>query len=390
MSKIVFFCIAAHGHTNPTLKVVEELVSRGHAVLYYSYLPFREKIEAAGAKFISCDEYDAGNHLTPEDGARIGTDIAFSTKILVDTTLALDDKVCREMKEFQPDCIVADSMAYWGKAAALKLKIPFVSSTTTFAFNRYSAKIMKQSMGQLFKMIFAMKDVNKNLKRLQDKGYPIENILSLIQNDNETNTIVYTSAEFQPCSDTFSNKYTFVGPSIRTIPRKNPGERKCVYISLGTVNNLLLKFYRNCMTALKDSPYDVIMSVGEATDISSLGEIPSNFRVQHRVDQIEVLAAADVFLSHCGMNSVNESLYYEVPLVLYPQTAEQGGVARRVSELGAGIFLEKNTSECIKTAVDKVLNNESYRKNASVISQSFKNCGGAELAADAIEKVMTK
>ncbi len=390
MSKIVFFCIAAHGHTNPTLKVVEELVSRGHAVLYYSYLPFREKIEAAGAKFISCDEYDAGNHLTPEDGARIGTDIAFSTKILVDTTLALDDKVCREMAEFQPDCIVADSMAYWGKAAALKLKIPFVSSTTTFAFNRYSAKIMKQSMGQLFKMIFAMKDVNKNLKRLQDKGYPIENILSLIQNDNETNTIVYTSAEFQPCSDTFSNKYTFVGPSIRTIPRKNPGERKCVYISLGTVNNLLLKFYRNCITALKESPYDVIMSVGEATDISLLGEIPSNFQVQHRVDQIEVLAAADVFLSHCGMNSVNESLYYEVPLVLYPQTAEQGGVARRVSELGAGIFLEKNTPECIKAAVDKVLDNESYRKNASVISQSFKNCGGAELAADAIEKVMTK
>lgn len=388
MSKIVFFCIAAHGHTNPTLNVVKELVSRGHQVLYYSYLSFQEKIEAAGAKFIGCDEYDAGNHLTAEDGARIGTDIAFSTKILVDTTLALDDMVCREMAEFQPDCIVADSMAYWGKAAALKLKIPFVSSTTTFAFNQYSSKIMKQSVGQLFKMIFAMPSVNKDLKRLWDKGYPIENILSLIANDNETNTIVYTSPEFQPCADTFSDKYTFVGPSIRVIPRKTPCERKCIYISLGTVNNLLLQFYRNCMTALKDSSYEVIMSVGEATDIGSLGEIPDNFRVEHRVDQIEVLSAADVFISHCGMNSVNESLYYEVPLVLFPQTAEQGGVARRVSDLGAGIYLEKNTAECIKTAVEKVLNDDSYRKNASVISQSFKNCGGAQLAADAIEKVI--
>ena len=37
MSKIVFFCIPAHGHTNPTLGVVRELISRGHQVFYYSY-----------------------------------------------------------------------------------------------------------------------------------------------------------------------------------------------------------------------------------------------------------------------------------------------------------------------------------------------------------------
>ena len=46
MKKIVFFCIPAHGHTNPTLGVVRELVSRGHQVRYYSYDALREKIEA--------------------------------------------------------------------------------------------------------------------------------------------------------------------------------------------------------------------------------------------------------------------------------------------------------------------------------------------------------
>ena len=50
MSRIVFFSIPAHGHTNPTLGVVRELVSRGHQVWYYSYEAFREKIEAAGGK----------------------------------------------------------------------------------------------------------------------------------------------------------------------------------------------------------------------------------------------------------------------------------------------------------------------------------------------------
>ena len=145
MARIVFFCIPAHGHTNPTLGVVRELTVRGHEVLYYSYRPFREKIEAAGARFFACDDFDAEFRLTKEEAARLGSDLALSTRVLVDTTLALDDMVCREMERLKPDCIVADSMAVWGKAVAQKLGIPFVSSTTTFAFYKHSAKVMKQS-----------------------------------------------------------------------------------------------------------------------------------------------------------------------------------------------------------------------------------------------------
>ena len=126
MARIVFFCIPAHGHTNPTLGVVRELTARGHEVVYYSYEPFREKIEAAGARFVPCDAFDAELHLTREEAAQLGSDLALSTRVLVDTTLALDDMVCREMQRLQPDCIVADSMAVWGKAVAKKLGICFL------------------------------------------------------------------------------------------------------------------------------------------------------------------------------------------------------------------------------------------------------------------------
>ena len=245
MSKIVFFCIPAHGHTNPTLNVVRELIARGHEVLYYSYNSFKEKIERAGATFVSCDDFDAEQHIDPKDAKRVGSDLAFSTKLLVDTTLALDDMVCKEMERLQPDCIVADSMAVWGKAVALKLGIPFVSSTTTSAFNKHSAQIMKQSLGQLFGMIFSMPKINKDIKRLQDKGYPVKSILDIIQNDENTHTIVYTSPQFQPCADTFNDKYVFVGPSIR--PVEEPIEKtsdKLIYISMGTVMNDMAGLYR--------------------------------------------------------------------------------------------------------------------------------------------------
>lgn len=393
MSKIAFFCIPAHGHTNPTLAVVRELVRRGNEVWYYSYDSMKEKIESAGARFISCDKYDMQMRLAPEDGVRISTDLAFATKVLVETTLAVGKGIEEEMLAWKPDCIVADSMAVWGKAIARKLGCPFVSSTTTFAFNKASAKTMKQSPGSLFKLLFSMGKINRDVKRLRENGYPIKNILDIIQNDNETDTIVYTSPEFQPCAETFSEKYLFAGPSIReeqAAGRRNRGEqaggRKQVYISLGTVNNDKCGFYQNCMAALQDMPVDVVISVGEMLELEKLGEIPENIRIERYVNQIEVLQNTDAFLTHCGMNSVSEALYFKVPLVLYPQTAEQQSVAARVHELGAGVYLEAADAGAVREAVADVLEEPAYRRKAGEIAESFYRCGGAAAAAEKIER----
>ena len=274
------------------------------------------------------------------------------------------------------------------REVAKKLGIPFISSTTTFAFNRYSAKVMKQSGDQMLKMMLAMPKINRDLQRLRDRGYPIKNILDIIQNDDRTDTIVYTSPEFQPCADTFSDKYAFVGPSIR--PATETVEKThdvLIYISMGTVNNDLLPFYRACIAAFADSPYQVILSTGEQIDRSALGTLPDNITALPHVDQIAVLQKADVFLSHCGMNSASESLYFGVPLVLFPQTNEQGGVAARVAELGAGLKLKKADAASIRTAVNAVLQTPSYRANAQNIRESFLRCGGAKAAVDRILSV---
>ena len=388
MSKIAFFCIPAHGHTNPTLEVVRELIRRGNEIRYYSYDIMREKIESTGASYISCDPYDIQMHLKPEDADRVGKDIAFSTEILVKTTLALDDAILNDMKKWNPDCIVADSVATWGKLTALKLSIPFICSTTTFAFNRYSAQIMKQDIRQLFSMIFSMGKSKKYIKMLQKKGYPVKNIISIIQNDNDTETIVYTSPEFQPFAETFSEKYTFVGPSIRQSETEvEKPDKKIIYISLGTVNNQVASFFKNCIHAFKNSEYQVIMSVGNIIDPDELKPVPDNFKIERYTDQIEVLQKASVFITHCGMNSVNEALYYQVPLVLFPQTNEQSGVAYRVNELGAGAYLKENNPEEIKQITEKVLSDPSYQDNAKKIAESFYRCGGAKAAADKIEKL---
>ena len=385
MGKIVFFSIPAHGHTNPTLPVVAELVSRGHEVWYYSFLEFKEKIEGMGAKFLPCDEF-----LPPisqeELDRKAGKDFAALIEMIVDTTMALEEKVCMELSEFQPDCIVSDSLCVWGKLFARKLGIPYICSTTSFAFNRHTAKLMKRSMKEILNMIIGMPRINKKLQMLRSYGYEVESLISLIQNDNDTDTIVYTSRKFQPMADTFSDRYAFVGPSIRQSPKisKARQSRQLIYISLGTVLNQNKDFYQNCIQAFADSRYEIIMSVGEKTVIDSLGHIPNNFTVLYRVDQMAVLQKADVFITHCGMNSVNESLYYGVPMVLYPLHSEQRAVADRVAELGAGIELKGNKPKHLAKAVADILADRTYVENARELSEDFRNAGGAVKAANVI------
>ena len=391
MSKIAFFSIPAQGHTNPTLEVVKELIRQGHEVRYYSYESMKEKIISTGAEYVSCDAYDFEQNISPADGKRIVEDMSFAIEVLVNSTLALDEALLEEIKEWSPDCIVADSMAIWGKLIAQKLEIPFVSSTTTFAFNQQSSKVMKGSLKDLVKVILQMRKAKKHLKRLQERGYPIKSVLDIIQNDNNTHTIVYTSPEFQPCAETFSARYVFVGPSIRPATCEIEKTReKLIYISMGTVNNDMLPFYKNCIESLKDTDYQVIISVGGQVDSGELAALIGDYGIQADilivpfVDQIAVLEKANVFLSHCGMNSVSEALYYEVPLVMFPQTNEQKGVAFRVNELGAGVYLKDESKEAIKEAFDNVLNQTEYKKQAGKISEDFKKCGGCQVAVEKI------
>ena len=144
-------------------------------------------------------------------------------------------------------------------------------------------------------MLLSIPKTAKQIGRLQRKGYPIHNVLDIIQNDNSTHTIVYTSPEFQPCSETFSEHYAFVGPSIRpAADRIDKIRDKLIYISMGTVNNAMLPLNRRILSALAETDYQLIMSVGEQVSIESFGSLPEWITVAPFVDQMAVLQQADV------------------------------------------------------------------------------------------------
>ncbi len=166
--KTAWFCIPAYGHTNPTLGLVRKMTAAGHQVWYFSFEKFRKQIEEAGAVFVGCDEYDFDME-DKENADRVGKDISFATELLVSSTLALDQMVGEKIAEIKPDIIVSDSVAFWGKLAAMKYGIPYVSSTTTFAFNRYSSAYMQRGFMQTVSSVFSMMRSGKQIRRLQEK-----------------------------------------------------------------------------------------------------------------------------------------------------------------------------------------------------------------------------
>ena len=112
MSRVLFFSLPAHGHVNPTLPVVRELVRRGHDVRYCKAEAFRAKIEATGAEFVPIDAFLPP---APDDlQKRAGVDFASLIEMAADTTLAMGDWMRQEVENRRPDIVVADSVCAWG------------------------------------------------------------------------------------------------------------------------------------------------------------------------------------------------------------------------------------------------------------------------------------
>ncbi|MEQ8672294.1 MAG: glycosyltransferase [Aggregatilineales bacterium] len=395
MSKAIFFMVPTAGHVNPSLPLTAELVSRGEHILYFLTDGYRAKVESTGAEFRAYtsigDEYFDGLD---------GSNPPNTAQRLAATSLEILPELVRIIHEEQPDYIVYDSMCPWGMLAAKHCGVKSVSSMGLLAFT--PAMLIKS--GLLPSLIWAVvrngryllqyNRLAAQIKRDYDVKVPM--FADFLNNTGDL-TISYTSKTFQPSAESFGESFRYVGPAIA--PRQDASNfpfdqlydaQPLVYISLGTVINRNLTFYRNCISAFRDAPYQVVMSVGKNTDISALGTLPANFIVRGFVPQLDILARASVFVTHAGMNSVHEGLYYDVPLVLVPQQQEQTFVANRVVELGAGLKISTTTPEptILREKTDAILQNPAFKQSASTLGEGMRSAGGQKRAVDEILKMV--
>ncbi|MFF8679302.1 macrolide family glycosyltransferase [Streptomyces sp. NPDC015237] len=389
MSTIAFLNIGMHGHINPTLPVAAELVRRGHTVTYHTSPAFREEIAATGA---TVRPYPGGDQPLPDPPSPITL-----MEALARTALDLLPAVLADLRDDRPSLIVHDSACLWGALAARALGVPAASSFTTFAYNRHVPSPTRASRELLAGAAARPRNlagyVGARLalrRRFAATGVPLLDLADIRQPLN----LVYTSRAFQPAVEEFDRSYRFVGPSIGARPDDPsfPSDRlrdPVLYASLGTVFNADPRLLRTFAAALSPLAGTVVVSTGQ-TDPAALGALPDNVLARRSVPQLEVLDRAALFITHGGMNSVNEAMFAGVPLLVVPQGADQPMVARRVVELGAGLSIrtENVTEDSVRAVARRLLADSRYRAAASGLRETQRAAGGYRRAADELERYL--
>ena len=153
----------------------------------------------------------------------------------------------------------------------------------------------------------------------------------------------YTVRDFQIYSNEFPDiNYKYVGPAIGDRVEQDFDFSKMtkpiIYISLGTLLNTSAAFFRKCIDAFRDEPVSVIISIGKTVKKEQLGEIPDNIFIYPFVPQLKILKRASLFITHGGMNSVNEALYYGTPKPLTSPMAAPGSMWRSITDSHLKIF----------------------------------------------------
>ena len=129
--------------------------------------------------------------------------------------------------------------------------------------------------------------------------------------------------------------------------------------------------------------------------------LPAELRSDHANAQLHIAdrplaiqqlaATADLAISHAGHGLSSEMLLAGVPLLGLPHYAEQKLLAHRIEHLGAGEVASLDDGEAVLVALDRMIENSSYRRAAQAFAQKYAgrdSTSALESLAQHIEQVM--
>lgn len=281
------------------------------------------------------------------------------------------------IRRFEPDLVVADRLAWTGGLAARRLGARWATATAC-AGTRYLA---------LAELPAALPWTDGKLVSLQEE-YGLapadEPELSGLLD------LVFASPALVGEPEDAASSVRFVGPVVAgrepettPFPWEELGPGPTLLVSLGTVERGRgERFYAAATEALSDFEGTVVMTAPE-----EMGPFPDTFVVRSWVPQVRLLREIDAVVTHAGLNTVQEALLARVPMVVAPITNDQPYIAGKVVEAGAGVrvsFTRARSGE-IRRAVEAVLSEERYRREARTLGEQLAEEDGLARAVGLLE-----
>ena len=356
------------GHTNPSLGLVRCLVAAGHEVDYIQAEAFRERVEASGARFVPYDE--PPQSLVPALNEVRNWGAAYRTVRRIGANY---------------DCLIYELLFFPGKALAAELGIPCYRLISTFALNRHLLRVLGQTGGPYLTALFRSERLCTALSSLFLPKFSLreKNLAEDLVREAPPHNFIYTLREFQPEEACFpESNYHFVGPAVDDRAEEPFSFEKSgnpiVYISFGTLIHADKRFWKKLIAAFAGKRVEVVCSVGSEKLVRALGDLPPNVRVFAKVPQLTLLCRAALFVTHGGMNSVNEALYYGVPMIVLPFGLDQPLVGRELQrrKLGRVIVPRELTAAQLWQTAKELLRDPEAREARLAIKRKARASGG--------------
>ena len=414
MAHLGIICPNATGHLNPMIALGRELQRRGHPITMFQVPDAQAKVEAAGLGFqtIGASEFPLGSmaQLFEQLGQLSGmAAVTYSIRLLQQITEMTLRELPDALKAAQVDALLVDQIVPGGGTVAELLDLPFVTVCCALATHAdlsvppfitnwpYSASKwgrFRNLLGYL-----GLTQITRPLTQTVN-AYRQQWGLSPYLNGHDAYSrlaqLSQQPPEFEFPRTDLPSTFHFTGPyqdSAAREPIDFPFEQltgqPLIYASLGTLQNSQQGIFRTIAQACADLPVQLVISLGKMDGSVDL-DLPGSPLVVAYAPQLELLKRASLTITHAGLNTVLESLANGVPLVAIPITNDQPGVAARLRWTGAGevVPLARLQVARLRSAIQKVLTQDSYRQNAARLQAAIQRAGGVRLAADIVEQAV--
>ncbi len=409
MSHIGLLCPPTPGHLNPMSTLGRALQRRGHRVTMFQLADLRERSEREGLEFAPLGEGlvkpgelgDALEQLGRLAGFRA---LRFTIRWAGHLARVVLDTAPAALSAAKVDLAIIDQNEPAGASVASHLKLPFVNVAhiplnreanmpppfVPWPFSESALARLRNRMGYRIADALLTPLTSAVNRRRREWGLPWlkgpdDSFSPLAQLCTLPEELDFPRSELPSCLH-------YLGPFIdasRTcvpFPWDKLDGRPLVYASFGTLQNRRQEQFSAVADACAELDVQLVLSAGGG-EIVTEGLKGSPIVVPY-APQLELLPRASVVVTHAGLNTVLEALYFGVPMIAIPVTNDQPAVAARLARYGAGkvVNLNQLAGGHLRQAIAQVLSDGEYRRRAQEMKGAIARAGGVERAADIVEQ----
>ncbi|NJP50244.1 macrolide-inactivating glycosyltransferase [Streptomyces sp. SBST2-5] len=386
---IAMFSIAAHGHVNPSLEVIRELVARGHRVSYAIPPALAGKVAETGAEPKLWNSTLPGPDADPDAW---GDSLLDNVEPFLDDAVQALPQIAEAYRGDEPDLVLYDIASYAGRVLAHRWKVPAISlSPCMVAWDGYEQEVAEPMWEEPKKTERGKAYYARFKAWLEENGITLHPDPFMGRPDR---SLVLIPRALQPNADRVDERvYSFVGACQGD--RGNEGDwqrpagaEKVVLVSLGSAFTKQPAFYRECVKAFGDLPgWHLVLQIGRHVDPAELGDLPGNVEVHGWVPQLAVLRQADLFVTHAGAGGSQEGLVTATPMIAVPQAADQFVNADMLQGLGVArkVLTEEATAGTLRSIALALVDDPEVAARLAGLQARTEKEGGTQRAADLIE-----